>query len=1584
MDVSAHAALAAALFTLCILVSSSEPPCHVVVAGRTIRPGQLYVVAIHLCTEEVIRFTTSILRSGVVLRSATLSIPSGGIVQIPLKVPAKAVAGDYKLVIEGSTPRGNFYFYNATSLVYQPKSVAIVVQTSRPIYRALQTVYFRILVLQMDLKAYDDSMDVFIVDSEGLVMRRWLSVFTNNGIASLSYKLPEYVKDGVWMIKVKIHNQIEEQKIRVENYFNPYFEVFVDLPNYFCPDVGVLNASVWGMLPTQEYVRGNLSLSLSLRYHDRSEWINLWKRNTFAANGPVNVELDLNKISVETEERVTGYDLKLKAAMTDFLFGSSSSGFAITRSTAGRKSHSTRIRFLCDGSRIPFKPSQPIVLSVAVEGSSGHALSPAKIENSKLSVVIEKTMVDGSSANEEPVEIYPVDFEQETSDLISVDPDALETFPDTGVITLTVRPPPKSSTLRISAVLDTPDGKYATSIFCVLAVSPSGNIALHASTLAPKIDEYAVFHLTADVPIESFMYLVISKDNIVLADDIARGSHIAATTTSFSVTMSPDMAPAFRIVAFAVYNGSIMSDSVFLPVSAFNRYEMELTMNNAKDLRGDSVEIIVSGDEGAYIAVNSGREQHSYRLQAGNDISLSRVTNALMSFEENFKRLPKVTRRSLDGNSAEETRYYPSTGYGKTPDETFSSNGLVVISNLMPAKNDRHDSPDSCVYPSQYTCNSGGCYSEEAKCNGVPDCLDSSDEQNCENAPEDDYDYLTSRLSRSMYLYDAADGDWAWREIKKNDHEGIEFDPVDVPEVADDWIINAFSVSTRLGFSVLESPVKYSSRRGLSAHLEGPGKCRRGEQLGLRLIVHNRDPTRSLVLVQLKGSPYFKSIAIAGDGIISSYSATLAGGDRHILIYVQGGRQERLDLPIVPTVEQGLVEIHVLASSQAGRAAMTHQLDVIPEGAIVKRHTSAVVNLQNRAHSITYLDIPIEETPVVPYQAWRRYIFGSPACTISFTGSLLGPLLDPEDVSIETTLDRQGKGTDVRLYEFGLNIWTLRYRRVTTTLQGGKEEQERLNRANLLYGNILKRFLSDGSFTNWDNAPPSVWLSAWVLRVFSQAVYADWEYVLYIDKTIFNRALDWIVNFQTPEGKFVETDYYLETPLDRHFGSDRVKPSDAGVALTAHVILALHNCDSHVEGTTKTRVVEAIQRGQKYLESRASSLLDPFTISIAVWALYNIGSSQFQSSMNSLKGKLRMNTDGLPYWSSVDIPAPEIKYENQRPFRRPRLYTSGDSKAVEATSYGLLSMLADDGITTTTDNIVLWLQTMRMSNGGFVSTMDSLLAAEALTVYAQYARLVDVTKMAVRITSPADSSVDHLMLIRNRTDISVSETIQMNKVWGHINVIGRGAGLALVQLQMSYGVDDRALVDKPAEKNFDLTIREFYSAARNKSLVTIEVCTRWIRDHPRASGSAVLEVDIPTGYRLVESEADQLIQNGVHPTLRAVKTFEQKTVWFFDKIPSDWHCFNHSVRRWFGVANMTLHRGALLYEANARESFIQVLFNSTPLYTLSICEVCGSYQCPYCPYYNSTIRQCNLSRIFLLEISILIFLLVLSKRRCYE
>lgn len=54
------------------------------------------------------------------------------------------------------------------------------------------------------------------------------------------------------------------------------------------------------------------------------------------------------------------------------------------------------------------------------------------------------------------------------------------------------------------------------------------------------------------------------------------------------------------------------------------------------------------------------------------------------------------------------------------------------------------------------------------------------------------------------------------------------------------------------------------------------------------------------------------------------------------------------------------------------------------------------------------------------------------------------------------------------------------------------------------------------------------------------------------------------------------------------------------------------------------------------------------------------------------------------------------------------------------------------------------------------------------------------------------------------------------------------------------------------------------------------------------------------------------------------------------------------------MANLTRTRQAVIVEPLRPEYFFVRTFNATSLYILSICEVCGSYQCPYCPYYSST------------------------------
>ena len=61
------------------------------------------------------------------------------------------------------------------------------------------------------------------------------------------------------------------------------------------------------------------------------------------------------------------------------------------------------------------------------------------------------------------------------------------------------------------------------------------------------------------------------------------------------------------------------------------------------------------------------------------------------------------------------------------------------------------------------------------------------------------------------------------------------------------------------------------------------------------------------------------------------------------------------------------------------------------------------------------------------------------------------------------------------------------------------------------------------------------------------------------------------------------------------------------------------------------------------------------------------------------------------------------------------------------------------------------------------------------------------------------------------------------------------------------------------------------------------------------------------------------------------------------------------VRRYFPVANLTRTRQAVILEPLRPERFFVRTFNATSLYILSVCEVCGSYQCPYCPTFSSSI-----------------------------
>jgi len=205
--------------------------------------------------------------------------------------------------------------------------------------------------------------------------------------------------------------------------------------------------------------------------------------------------------------------------------------------------------------------------------------------------------------------------------------------------------------------------------------------------------------------------------------------------------------------------------------------------------------------------------------------------------------------------------------------------------------------------------------------------------------------------------------------------------------------------------------------------------------------------------------------------------------------------------------------------------------------------------------------------------------------------------------------------------------------------------------------------------------------------------------------------------------------------------------------------------------------------------------------------------------------QMRRETDGMIYWSRKPVPVNGIVLENNRPFTLPRTPNQQDSEAVEATSYALLVRLARDGVGDFEERIVTWLNTMRMFEGGFVSIFDTITAMEALTEYAYRARLRDITDMSVVIDASSTPNNTHLVKIHHDSLARVHRFTIPN-VWGHVNLIGQGAGQAVVQLAVQYGVDWQEMKDKPDRPYFDLHVDESYSNFRNKSHITVKACVR--------------------------------------------------------------------------------------------------------------------------------------------------------------
>ena len=102
---------------------------------------------------------------------------------------------------------GATIFNNETSLYFSNKFLSITISTNQVVYTAVHTMrvsqnsyeyfisiilsYFqiRVIMLKTDLLPYDNVADLFIIDPDGFIIRKWNSKQLNNGLMTAEFQV---------------------------------------------------------------------------------------------------------------------------------------------------------------------------------------------------------------------------------------------------------------------------------------------------------------------------------------------------------------------------------------------------------------------------------------------------------------------------------------------------------------------------------------------------------------------------------------------------------------------------------------------------------------------------------------------------------------------------------------------------------------------------------------------------------------------------------------------------------------------------------------------------------------------------------------------------------------------------------------------------------------------------------------------------------------------------------------------------------------------------------------------------------------------------------------------------------------------------------------------------------------------------------------------------------------------------------------------------------------------------------------------------------------------------------------------------
>uniref|UniRef100_A0ABM0MSR7 Complement C3-like n=1 Tax=Saccoglossus kowalevskii TaxID=10224 RepID=A0ABM0MSR7_SACKO len=300
----------------------------------------------------------------------------------------------------------------------------------------------------------------------------------------------------------------------------------------------------------------------------------------------------------------------------------------------------------------------------------------------------------------------------------------------------------------------------------------------------------------------------------------------------------------------------------------------------------------------------------------------------------------------------------------------------------------------------------------------------------------------------------------------------------------------------------------------------------------------------------------------------------------------------------------------------------------------------------------------------------------------------------------------------------------------------------------------------------------------------------------------------------------------------------------------------------------------SLSKSISYLEGRIKDTDRPYAVAIITYALVLANSGKKHEANEQLRALATYDKEtNSRHWTTDAA----IFGDGNKPY----WYTHNPSAIeVETTAYALLTQVELNDIAYS-NAIVVWLTSQRNSQGGFISTQDTIIALYALVKYSAAARNVIETPvhMNCTITIEADDAYSEVIPLNEG---SMVQHIREVPVGGKLYIDTTGTGIGNLQVEVRYNTP--ALYAETCAFNITVNVVEPRLRRRDNTLsnsvIHLTVTVRY--NKPGSTGMAIIDVGLFSGFEPIKTYLEKMKNNEAQ--FQSYDVNKRSVIFYIDQI----------------------------------------------------------------------------------------------------